>query len=92
MVHQVPGDYTDVSVNTSVAQTNLSAAKTALEQANLKLADQALADVQEGVSIDEVEASMTLARARENLILARSAAERGKSDELRAALNAALDA
>jgi hypothetical protein len=92
VVHQVAGDYTDVSVDTSVAQTNLSAAKTALQQGNLKLADRALADVQEGVSIDEVEASMPLARARENLILARTAAENGKYYELRAALNAACSA
>lgn len=74
-VHQVAGDYTDVTVSTAVAATNLEAAKTALENNNLKRADQALADVQEGVSIEEVEANMPLSRARENLILARSALE-----------------
>ncbi len=91
-VHQVAGDYTDVTVNTTVAEKNLSAAHTALDEGNLKLADQALADVQEGVSIDEVEADMPLARARENLILARSAAEKGNYTEAHAALTAASKA
>lgn len=88
-VHQVAGDYTDVAVNTTVAQKNLEAAKQALNEGNLKLADEALADVQEGVSIEEVEANMPLARARENLILARAAAEKGRYGEAHAALASA---
>lgn len=85
-VHQVAGDYTDVAVNTTVAEKNLAAARTALNEGKLKLADQALADVQEGVSIEEVEANMPLARARENLILARAAAEKDNYSEVHAAL------
>ena len=89
VVHQVAGDYTDVAVSTKVAQVNLEAAKHALEDGNLKRADLALADVQDGVSIQEIEANMPLARARENLILARSAAEKGNYSEAHAALASA---
>jgi hypothetical protein len=92
VVHQVTGDYTDVALSTVVAQQNLNAAKAALEKGNLNLADNALADVQEGVSIEMVEANMPLARARENLILARSAAEKGKYTEAQAALKSASNA
>ena len=86
VVHQVAGNYTDVAVSTKVAQVNLQAAKQAVEAGNLKRADLALADVQGGVSIDSIEANMPLARARENLILARSAAERGNYAEVHDAL------
>jgi hypothetical protein len=92
VVHQVAGDYTDVAVSTTVAQTNLQAAKAALERKNWKQADNALADVQEGVSIESIEANMPLAKARENLILARTAAEKGDYTEVHTALKAASDA
>jgi len=92
VVHQVAGDYTDVAVSTKVAQTNLQAAKAALERHDLKQADLALSDVQQGVSIESVEANMPLARARENLILARTAAEKGNWTEVHAALTAASKA
>lgn len=89
VVHQVAGDYTNVAVNTTVAQKSLEAAKQALNASNFKLADEALADVQEGVSIEEVEANMPLARARENLVLARAAAEKSHFGEAHAALASA---
>jgi HEPN domain-containing protein len=92
VVHQVAGDYTDVAISTTVAQRNLDAAKSAVESGNWNLADRALADVQEGVSIEEVEANMPLTKARENLILARSAAEKGNYSEAQAALKAASTA
>jgi hypothetical protein len=92
VVHEVSGDYTDVSVSTVEARRNLAAAKLALEQHNWRLADAALADVQQGVSIEAVEAAMPLAKARENLILARSAAEKGNYREVRAALRATSNA
>jgi len=92
VVHEVAGDYTDVTVSTVEAQRNLAAAKLALQQHNWSLADAALADVQQGVSIESVEADMPLAKARENLILARSAAEKGNYREVHAALRAASSA
>lgn len=92
VVHEVAGDYTNVEVSTAVAQRNLEAAKAALEKGNWNLADRALSDVQEGVSIEEIEANMPLTRARENLILARSAAEKGNYTEAQAALKAASNA
>ncbi len=85
-VKQVAGDYTDVTISTQNAQVNLQAAKQALDKGNMKTADQALADVQDGVSVESVEANMPLARARENLILARSAAEKQHYAEVRTAL------
>jgi hypothetical protein len=92
VVHEVAGDYTDVTVSTVEAQRNLGAAKLALKQHNWSLADAALADVQQGVSIESVEADMPLARTRENLILARSAAEKGNYREVHAALQSAANA
>jgi flagellin-specific chaperone FliS len=92
VVHQVAGDYTDVAVSTVVAKNNLEAAKMALQKGNLKLADNALADVQQGVSIESIEANMPLAKARENLILARAAAEKGDYAEVHAALKSASNA
>jgi hypothetical protein len=92
VVRQVAGDYTNVAVSTVVSQRNLDAAKAALEKGNWNLADRALSDVQEGVSIEEVEANMPLTRARENLILARAAAEKGNYTEAQAALKAASNA
>lgn len=92
VVHQVAGDYTSVVVNTTVAKNNLAAAKTALQNQNLKTADDALADVQEGVQIESSEADMPVVKARENLILARSNAREGKYGEAQAALQAASKA
>jgi hypothetical protein len=91
-VHQVAGDYTSVVVNTTVAQNNLAAAKTALERGQMKNADSALQDVQEGVEIQSSQAEMPLTRARENLILARSFARRNNWTEARNALTAASHA
>jgi hypothetical protein len=91
VVHQVAGDY-NVAVSTVVAERNLAAARTAIEHGNWNLADRALSDVQEGVNIEEVQANMPLARARENLILARSAAEKSNYAEEQAALKTASDA
>lgn len=92
VVHQVAGDYTDMAVSTTVAQKNLESAKIALQRGNWNLADAALADVQQGVSMESIEANMPLARARENLILARTAAEKGNYVEVHAALKAASNA
>ncbi len=88
-VHEVAGSYTNVVVDTTVARDNLSIAKAALARGDLKMADAALADVQEGVKIQASESDMPLARARENLILARSAARRRDYKEAQSALKAA---
>lgn len=89
IVHQVAGDYTSVTVNTTVAKNNLALAKKALGDGNLKAADEALSDVQEGVDIEEVESDTPLQRARENLILARTDAGKGDYAGAHAALTAA---
>jgi hypothetical protein len=91
-VHQVAGSYTNVAVDTTVAQNSLAAAKAALEKGDLPTADAALADVQEGVKIEATEANMPLARARENLILARSAVRHNNYTEAKASLEAASKA
>jgi hypothetical protein len=92
VVHQVAGDYTSVVVNTTVAKNNLAAAEKALQNYDLKTADAALSDVQEGVQIEASEADMPLVKARENLILARSNAREKKYGEAQAALQAASKA
>ncbi len=92
VVHEVSGDYTSVVVNTTVAKNSLAAARQALERNDLKQADSALADVQEGVEIRSSEADMPVVRARENLILARSAARNDKYGEAETALQAASKA
>jgi hypothetical protein len=91
-VQQVSGDYTSVTMNTTVAKNNLAAAKKALEAGQPGVADQALQDVQEGVQIQMVQADMPLTRTRENLILARSFARRNDWTETRNALVSALGA
>lgn len=91
-VHEVAGSYTSVVVNTTVARDNLAIAKAALARGDLKTADAALADVQEGVKIQASESDMPLARARENLILARTAARRGDYTAAQSALKDASKA
>jgi hypothetical protein len=70
-VHEVSGNYTSVVVNTTVARNSLDAAKKALEANDLRTADSALQDVQEGVQITMTQADLPLVQVRENLILAR---------------------
>lgn len=91
-VNEVAGEYTRVLVSTTVADNSLAAAKMALAKAEWKKADAALADVQEGVQIESVKSDMPLARARENLILARAAARQNHDLEAEAALEAASTA
>lgn len=91
-VHQVAGSYTNVAVNTTVAKNNLAAAQAALAKGELVTADAALADVQEGVKIEATESNMPLARARENLILARSAVRHNNYTEAKVSLEAASQA
>jgi hypothetical protein len=76
-VQEVSGNYTSVVVNTTVARDSLDAAKKALEANDLRTADSALQDVQEGVQITMTQADLPLVQVRENLILARKYARMG---------------
>jgi hypothetical protein len=92
IVHEVAGIYTSFVVNTTVAKDNLAAAKAALSNGDLLTADDALANVQEGVQIRSIKSDMPLEEARENLVLARARARNGNYQESQAALRAASDA
>lgn len=92
VVHEVAGDYTRVSVSTTVAKNGLDAAKAALQKREWKRADGALADVQDGVQMESIESDMPLSRARENLILARLAVRQDHYSEATAALQSAAKA
>ncbi len=85
-VNEVAGEYSQVTVNTTVAENALAAAAFALKKGDWKTADAGLSDVQDGVQIESVKADLPLARARENLVLARQAARDGHYSEARATL------
>lgn len=78
----------------TTAKTNQppNAAKTAIEQKDFNKADQALAAVQTGVVVTSVASDLPLLRARENMVLAREAANRGNFKEAHTALTAASQA
>ncbi len=91
-VHEVAGDYTRLVVSTTIAKNGLAAAKAALANGNWKTADAALADVQDGLQMESVEADMPLARARQNLILARADVREGHYDQAQTALTSTSNA
>ncbi len=91
-VQQVAGTYTHVMVSMPVARISLQDASSAAENGNWQAADAALSDVQEGVTTESVESDMPLARARENLILARAAVRHQQYQEAKASLQAACHA
>lgn len=92
VVHEVAGNYSEMLVSTQVAKTNLDAALTDLKRGDLSDADKALARVQQGVKFRANKADMPLAKARQNLILARESARTGEYSETKAALQAASQA
>lgn len=86
---RVVGQYTSVSLDTRAAESNLKAAKKALENGNLSEAKTDLAAVQNSVMTETVESDMPLLRARENLIIARMAARQGNFQQVHTSLEAA---
>lgn len=84
--------FTSLTLNLDMARDHLQAAQQALANGNLNLADAALAAVQNGVSMVSIAADRPLLRARENLILARQAAEQGQYARMQAPLMAAARA
>jgi hypothetical protein len=79
-------------VSTTVAKNSLATAKRALAIRDMKDADAALADVQEGIKIQEAKGDIPVADVRENLVLARAAVRNDKFQEAEAALKAAAKA
>lgn len=88
----VVGSYTDVTVNLQTVKTNLQKAQQDVESNNLQAADQDLKRAEDSVNVQTVAADLPLLRARENLMLARSAASSGDYMETQAALRAAANA
>ena len=85
-VQDVVGNFTSVDLDIRLAQDHLTAAKQALEKGDFGGADAALKAVQDGVDVASVSVDLPLARARENLILARESAMSGDQRETKVAL------
>lgn len=82
-VKRVFGDFTIVTFDANMARTHLEAAQQALNSGNLQKADQALAALQDSLSVESFGADMPLLRAREDLMLARDSAKDGHYREAR---------
>jgi hypothetical protein len=91
-VQSVVGQYTSVALDTNMAKNHLEAAQQALNNNNPQAADQALRAVQDSLVESSVATDMPLMRARQNLMLARSAANQGDYAEAQAALKGASQA
>lgn len=92
VVHEVSGVYGEALVSTKVAKDSLAAAKQALAIHDLQDADAALADVQEGIKVQQTKGDIPIAEVRENLVIARAAVRNNKYKEAEAALKAAAKA
>lgn len=88
-VRTVTSGYSRVLLDTSVTQTQLNAAKAALDRSDLRSADKALMTVEQSVVLETAVARMPLVRARENLSLAGAAARRNDWADAQVQLNAA---
>ena len=91
-VRRVVGNYTSVALDVNLAKTHLEAAQQALNSGNMQAAQQALRGVEDSVMETEVATDMPLLRARENLMLARWAVNKGEYGEAHAALRSASQA
>jgi len=89
---RVVGQYTSICLDTRAAESNLRAAKDALNSGNLSEAKSDLSAVQNSVMAETVESDMPLLRARENLIIARMAARQGNFAQVHTSLQAAARA
>jgi hypothetical protein len=91
-VRDVRGRYTGVWLDTTADNAHLNAARDAIKAGNYQAADQALSAVQDSLIIETVSGDVPLLKARENLILAKDAAQRGDQAEEQAALRAVSNA
>jgi hypothetical protein len=91
-IQQVTGQFTSVGLDIQAAKEHLDAARLAIQHKDFTKADEALAAVQNGVVVTSVASDLPLVRARENMVLAREAANRGDFKEAHAALTAASQA
>jgi hypothetical protein len=91
-IQQVAGQFTSVGLDIQAAKEHLDSAKLAIQQKDFTKADDALAAVQNGVVVTSVASDLPLVRARENMVLAREAVNRGNFKEAHAALTAASQA
>lgn len=91
-VKEVEGNYTAVLVDLQHARTHLEAARTALKNDQLPVADSALAAVQSGVILVSIEGDLPLVKARQNLHLALAEIQDGDYQSAKAPLQAAADA
>ena len=91
-ISEVSGEYTTMSLDVTNAHDKLEAARIALDSGDMKAADQDLAAVQGGVVKVAGKGDMPLARARENLTLARARVQEGKFKEAAMPLRAAARA
>jgi len=88
-VRKVEGDFTAVTFNVKMARNHLEAAKQALDKGDTKTANDALSAVQDAVVEESVATDLPLVKARENLMLSRTAAIQGDYKEAHAALQSA---
>jgi hypothetical protein len=88
-VTAVTSGYSRVLLDTSVARRELNAARSALTGGDLKTADAKLKGLEQSVVVEASATRMPLVRARENLWLAQTAANRNDWREVKAELNAA---
>lgn len=81
--------YTGIWLDTSGDQAHLEAARNAIDSGNFAAARTALNAVQDSLVVERVSGDLPLMKARENLILAREAANRGDHAEEQTAIRAA---
>jgi hypothetical protein len=92
IVEEASREYTSLALDVQVAKNQLQSAQQAVNQGAFQKADAALAAVQDGVMVTSVAADLPLLRARENMVLARNAADRDHFPEAHAALQAVSEA
>jgi hypothetical protein len=92
IVEEASREYTSAALDVRAAKDHLQAAQQAVNKGAFREADAALAAVQDGVAVSSVAADLPLLRARENMVLARNAADRDQYHQAHAALLAACEA
>ena len=88
-VRRVREQYSQVSLDVTLAANQLQKAKELLEKQNLSEADTELADIETGLVIRKGSADVPLLKARENLMLARARILEGKWKDAQMPLHAA---
>lgn len=88
-VRDVRDRYTGIWLDTEGDQAHLQAAENAIHSGNFAAARSALSAVQDSLVVERVSGDLPLMQARENLVLAREAANRGDHAEEQTAIRAA---